>query len=438
MPRIQGRHSPESPRVVDSSLKMTKLRVPRPMLAAPIIMSATASVVYGSLKERSIPAAGRSRHGVFVFPVAYLFGIMTAFGLGMGWQAYQVLKTWHKPRNYFSMEAANQLIDCYVWCLVAIGIWQLMRVFSLQGAKWKRDLAAHIAIAAVNAPLATLAYMAVVAITRLGIQDMSIESRLRLNLRAEFIPNMVEYFTMLALLASIQYYRNYRRGQQETFRLQHALMESKLQTLRAQLNPHFLFNAMNSVSCLLHRDPAAADQMLSRIANLLRLTLSRDDSREIGLLEEVELAEEYLEIQRIRFGSRLKLEIDIADETLEARVPNMLLQPLVENACVHGVARTRGECRLEISTRIDGSDLVISIYNDGPPVRPDWKTRSGIGLRNTIERLALLYGDRASIELASFGQGARLCVRLPITPRQNSEAVFEQLATSTPAQPLVM
>ena len=336
------------------------------------------------------------------------------------------------------MEAANQLIDCYVWCLVAIGIWQLMRVFSLQGPKWKRDLVAHFAIAAVIAPVATFLYIAVVAVTRLGIQDMSIESRLKLNLRAEFIPNMVEYFTILALLASIEYYRNYRRGQQETFRLQHALMESKLQTLRAQLNPHFLFNAMNSVSCLLHRDPGAADQMLSRIANLLRLTLARDDSREVGLLEEVELAEEYLEIQRIRFGSRLKLEIEVADETLEARVPNMLLQPLVENACVHGVARTRGDCKLEITTRVDGSDLVISIYNDGPPVRPDWKTHSGIGLRNTIERLALLYGDRASLELTSFGQGARLRVRLPLTQQANPQEVFDHLAASTPAQPAVM
>src|SRR6185437_11807163 len=128
--------------------------------------------------------AKASGRGVFVFPVAYLFGIMTAFGLGMGWQAYQVLKDWHKPRNYFSMEAANQLIDCYVWSLVAIGIWQLMRVFSLQGSKWKRDLAAHIAIAAVNAPVATFLYIGGVAVTRLGIQDMSIESRLKLNLRA--------------------------------------------------------------------------------------------------------------------------------------------------------------------------------------------------------------------------------------------------------------
>jgi two-component system, LytTR family, sensor kinase len=363
---------------------------------------------------------------------------MTTLGLIMGWQAYQVLQQWHKPHNYFSMEVANQLIDCYVWAFMALLIWQYMRFFSMQGPKWKRDLAAHLVIAAATAPLATFLYILGIAVTKLGVQDMSIDSRLRLNLHAEFIPNVIEYFTILAVLASVEYYRHYRRSEQQTFHLQHALLESKLQTLRAQLNPHFLFNAMNSVSCLLHRDPAGADKMLSRVANLLRISLARDDSREVGLLEEVELAEEYLEIQRIRFGSRLKLDIDIADEALEARVPNMLLQPLVENACVHGVARTRGECRLEIKARPEGSELVITIYNDGPPVRPDWKTNSGIGLRNTIERLSLLYGEKSRLELTNFQSGVRLNVHIPLLVESKSVDLYEAIATTAPAHPGVM
>lgn len=377
----------------------------------------------------------RRKHGrgAFVIPVAYLFGIMTTLGLVMGWQAYQVLKQWHKPRNYFSMEAANQLIDCYVWSFLAILIWQLMRVFSLQGPKWKRDLAAHLAIAIVMAPTATLLYMGGIALSGLGREDMSLRSRLILNLRAEFIPQIIEYLTILAILASVEYYRRYREGQQQTIQLQHALTESKLQTLRAQLNPHFLFNAMNSVSCLLHRDAAAADQMLSRVANLLRLTLARDDSREVGLLEEVELAEEYLEIQKIRFGSRMKLEIDIDDDVLEARVPNMLLQPLVENACVHGVARTRGDCRLEVRAKAESGVLVISIYNDGPSVRPDWKTRSGIGLKNTMERLSLLYKESATLELGNYREGVRLLVRIPLVKTQAAIERIDAVVPRTPA-----
>jgi two-component system, LytTR family, sensor kinase len=384
---------------------------------------------------------GKPRRALFVIPVPYLFAIMTTLGLIMGWQAYQVLRGWHKPNNYFTFEAANQLIDCYVWCFIALAIWQYMRFFSLQGPKWKRNLGIHVLIAMANAPLATLMYIGALALSGLvgfARQDMSLDSRMKLNLRAEFVPNMLEYLTILAILASAEYYRHYRKSQEENFHLQHALMESKLQALRAQLNPHFLFNAMNSVSCLLHRDAGAADRMLSRIANLLRLTLARDDSREVNLLEEIELAEEYMEIQKIRFGSRLTLDIDIADETLEARVPNMLLQPLVENACVHGVARTRGDCRIEIKARLQGSDLAISIYNDGPPVRPDWKTNSGIGLRNTIERLALLYGDRASLDLATFRDGVRLQIRLPLHVDANATDAYDRLPVRAPAQPAVM
>ena len=373
------------------------------------------------------------KRGLFVIPTPYLFGIMTLLGLLIGWQDYELLLVWRRPHVHFSEEIANQLIDCYVWTLIALLIWQLMRWFPLQGLKWKRDLAAHFVIAPLMAPVATLLYIAGVAVTRLGLNDMSLSSRLKMNLHGELVPNVLEYLTILAILASIEYYRTYRDAQEETLRLQRALTESKLQTLRAQLNPHFLFNALNSVSCLVHRDSAAADRMLSSIANLLRLTLARDDSREVGLLEEVELAEEYLEIQKIRFGSRLQLSIAIADEALDARVPSMLLQPLVENACAHGVAHTRGECHLEIDARPEGRDLIIAIYNDGPRAPSDWRTQSGIGLRNTAERLALLYGDGAAIDLTNVRQGVRVIVRVPFHAVHGTSEIREQAATNLPA-----
>ena len=376
----------------------------------------------------------KNQRGLFVIPVAYLFAIMTSFALLLAWQAHQVMKQWNRPNNYFSEQAANQLIDFYVWSLMALAIWQYMRVFSLQGPKWKRDLAVHAGIAIVTAPVATCLYIAGVAIAQLGIRDMSVKARLMYNLRGEFGQNIIEYLTILAVLASVEYYRRHRDDQREKLQLQHALIESKLQTLRAQLNPHFLFNAMNSVSCLLHRDTAAADQMLSRVANLLRLALARDDSREVGLLEEVELAEEYLEIQKIRFGSRMKLEIDIDDDVLEARVPSMLLQPLVENACVHGVARTRGDCRVELRAKAESGDLIISIYNDGPSVRPDWKVRSGIGLKNTMERLSLLYKESATMELENSRDGVRLLVRIPLVRTPGRVEIVDTVFPRSPAQ----
>ena len=363
---------------------------------------------------------------------------MTVLGLLLGWQNYQLMLTWRRANPYFPAEAANQLVDCYTWSLIALVIWQLMRVFSLQGPKWKRDLAAHIVIAFAMAPLATLLYIGGIAMTGLGKESMSLSYRLRLNLHSEIIANAIEYLTFLAIIVAVDYYRRYRHEEQENLRLQSALAESKLQTLRAQLNPHFLFNAMNSVSCLLHRDAGAADAMLSRVANLLRLSLARDNSTEVRLLEEVELAEEYLEIQKIRFGSRMNLEIDIADEVLEALVPNMLLQPLVENACVHGVARRRGECRLAVQARPEGARLLLTIYNDGPPLRRDWRSQSGIGLRNTIERLALLYGEEAQLDLDNTREGVCLSLRIPLKVHLSQTATYPSSEPSKPIQPGVM
>lgn len=376
-----------------------------------------------------------SKHGLFVIPVAYLWAIMTTLALVIGWESYQVLQQYHKPHNYFTLEAANQLIDFYVWTLIAIAIWQLMRFLPVQGPNWKRQLFAHIGISLVVAPLATLAYIGVLASTGLGRGDMSLTDRLKWNLHTELIPNAIEYLTILAILVSAVYYRRHREDQEEKLQLNRALTEAKLHALRSQLNPHFLFNALNSVSCLVHRDPVAADRMLANVANLLRLTLARDDSKEVGLLEEVEIAEEYLEIQKIRFGSRLKLEIDIADEVLEACVPNMLLQPLVENACIHGVARTRGECRLEIKASADAGTLVISIYNDGPPASGDWRAHQGIGLRNTLERLSLLYGANSDVELVNFLTGVRLTLRLPLRLGRVEANRTESHTSLTPVHP---
>lgn len=378
-----------------------------------------------------------SRRGLFVMPIAYLFGIMTTLALMMGWQNYQLMARWKRPNAYFSLETANQMVDWYVWAFMAIAAWQIMRIFSLQGPKWKRDLSAHLGIAVVLAPVATLLYIGGLAVTGLGkLSGVSLGYRLQLNLYGEWISNIIEYLTIVAILACIEYYRRHNADQVEKLQLQRALTESKLQTLRQQLNPHFIFNALNSVSCLVHRDPIAADRVLSRVANLLRLTLARDDGREARLVEEIELAEEYLEIQQIRFGPRMSVEIDIADDVLEARVPNMLLQPLVENACVHGVSRARGDCRLELRARAEGARLVISIYNDGPPLRPDWKVNAGIGLRNTIERLTLLYGSDSSLELSNSRSGVLLVIRIPlfvVFRHSNVESAPQRIALDTPA-----
>jgi len=205
------------------------------------------------------------------------------------------------------------------------------------------------------------------------------------------------YLVLLLSTFAIDYFRKYRDREIRTAQLEASLQQAKLSVLQAQLNPHFLFNALNAVSALMYRDVEAADAMLARIGELLRLTLAADGSNEIRLSEELELLERYLDIERIRFAERLAITVDVPDSTLEAHVPPFALQPLVENAIRHGVAkRSQGGKVLVSARRVDGR-LQLRVVDDGPGLAVE-KVREGIGLRNTRDRLQQLYG--ASQQLA--------------------------------------
>src|SRR5262249_41609182 len=161
----------------------------------------------------------------------------------------------------------------------------------------------------------------------------------------------------------------------------------------SQLNPHFLFNALNSVSALMHRDVDAADAMLARIGELLRLTLASDGSHEIRLHEELELLDRYLDVERIRFAERLAVTLDVPPPPPGAPLPPFSLQPLVENAIHHGVAsRARGG-RVTITARQVKDRLQLRVIDDGPGVGASRPPREGVGIRNTRDRLRQLYGD---------------------------------------------
>jgi len=199
------------------------------------------------------------------------------------------------------------------------------------------------------------------------------------------------YLVLLLSTFAIDYFRKYRDRELRNAQLEASLQAAKLSALQSQLNPHFLFNALNAVSALMYRDVEAADAMLARIGELLRLTLAADGSHEIRLSEELELLERYLDIERIRFAERLAITVDVPDSALEAHVPPFALQPLVENAIRHGVARrSEGGKVLVSARRVDGR-LQLRVVDDGPGL-PAEKVREGIGLRNTRDRLQQLYG----------------------------------------------
>ena len=180
-----------------------------------------------------------------------------------------------------------------------------------------------------------------------------------------------------------------------------------------QLQPHFLFNTLNTIAELVHEDVDAADRMITSLADLLRQSLALGGTQEISLESELELLQTYLDIQKARFGDRLEVHLSIPEAVRGARVPMLLLQPIVENAIKHGLA-----ARLQIQARQHESELLIDVTDEGTGAADDaLRGRTGIGLGNTRERLSALYGSAASLELTNVpGGGARVTVRLPIRP----------------------
>ena len=199
-------------------------------------------------------------------------------------------------------------------------------------------------------------------------------------------------------------------------RLENELAQARLQALQAQLHPHFLFNAFNSIAALMHRDVDAADRMLSRLGELLRRVLRRSSVQFVTLQEELEFIELYLEIERTRFGERLQVSFEVDDEARGAVVPHLLLQPLVENAVRHGIAPIASGGRLEISALPEGDALCIEVRDSGRGLPRGWTpAKVGVGLTNVRTRLEHLYGARHTFRIESPpGGGVRVRIRIPL------------------------
>jgi hypothetical protein len=193
------------------------------------------------------------------------------------------------------------------------------------------------------------------------------------------------------------------------------LMQVRLESLQAQLRPHFLFNALNTIATLIHEDPDKADAMLIRLADLLRLSLEHSDEAEIPLRRELELFDAYIAIERVRFGSSLKVTRQVDPAALDLPVMRWLLQPLAENAIKHGAGYTRGDSRMDLRVTRNAGIIEITLGDDGPnPVGPS--PAEGVGLRNTRQRLATLYGGAATLELRKRASGGTEAVlRIPET-----------------------
>ena len=303
-----------------------------------------------------------------------------------------------RPANW-QLTITRALSEWWMWALLTPAIVWLSRRFPLQRARGLRNAGVHAAAGAAVAIAKMFADRAVFAALT-GFWTYLLVSTLALDFAI--------YVGIVAAAHGVEYYRRSRERDQ----LEARLAEARLQLLGMQLQPHFLFNTLNTIAEIVHEDADKADAMIGGLSDLLRRALELGPSQEVTLEEELGLVERYLDIQRARFGERLRVHVDADAGARAARVPALLLQPLVENAIRHGLALRHDAGRIDIGAT-DGADTItITVRDDGPGSNSGGPERTGLG--NTRARLDAMYGGAASLRLTQErGRGTRVEVRVP-------------------------
>jgi hypothetical protein len=227
------------------------------------------------------------------------------------------------------------------------------------------------------------------------------------------------YCTIIGVLQTFRYYNRYMNSQVELARVEKRLVESHLNALRLQLEPHFLFNTLNAISSELAASPELAREMIEDLGALLRRSLECQGSTEITLAQELALLDHYIAIQKLRFGDRIDIQIKVSRTALSAMVPSMFLQPLVENAVRHGLEGRMSGGKIVVSARHVGDQLHINVLDDGVGLPPHWgmETSAGLGIRVTRERFQALYAAPGGHDFTisrRMGGGTEVAIRIPL------------------------
>jgi signal transduction histidine kinase len=315
----------------------------------------------------------------------------------------------------------DRFADWYSCALFTPAYFWLARRYPVTGPHWVRGAAVHLAATQLFVVLKYALYVGIGLWVGYRTVHGSVVAEIGQVIFRNIVYENMAFWAVAGVVHAIEFHRAVQEREARAERLRTELVQARLDALTAQLHPHFLFNALNSVSSLMHHDVAAADVMLARLGDLLRRTLRAGETPEVTLREEFELLADYLAIVGVRFRDRLTVTLDLAPGTEDALVPHFLLQPLVENALEHGIGRRAGAGQVDVrSERVDGT-LILSVSDDGAGVPAGSPPPRGIGLANTRRRLAALHGDRQRLTLASRPTGG-LVVRVELPFRAASGA----------------
>ena len=366
-------------------------------------------------------SAGASGVRVDWLKWATVFGFWTLFSFLNANQVY--FEMLHKPGMHHSWWRIVfwQLVVWYTWgCLTPIILGLGRRVVTGAGSIWLRGLLVHIPMSLVIPAV----HVAAATAFRMLIQPFDVWSDTRPfldqycgELRSLFLFDFFVYWAVLGVGNAFDYRERYRERESAASELKAQLAQARLEALKVQLHPHFLFNTLHAISGLVRvGEMQPAVNMIAGLSELLRRALDSADEQEVPLREEVKFAELYLNIQSVRFPDRLTVRMDVAPEALDALVPNMILQPLVENAVRHGISPVESPGLIVVSAYRAGRMLHVEVADDGPGLQSGWRMEEseGIGLANTVERLKRLYASEHRFELHNGeGRGVTASVVIP-------------------------
>jgi LytS/YehU family sensor histidine kinase len=306
-----------------------------------------------------------------------------------------------------------ELIGWYLWGIFTPFIFAIGRRYPPQ-KYWHVQLLAAILFASIHFGIHLSLFRIVEQLIVVNEKKWDVSAFSKLSWR------LMVYSIILLTWYAIDSQKRARSEERRVADLSSQLSNAQLQALKMQLHPHFLFNTLNAISELMHQDIHVADEMMVRLGDFLRLTLDPSISQEVTLEKELEFLKYYLEIEQVRFKDRLKIEMHIDPETRQARVPYLLLQPVVENAIRHGISRKAEGGTIQISAEKDDGLLLIYVQDDGNGVvEAESAVKSGVGLANTRSRLEKLYGDRFKLELSNLpGTGTSVRLTIPFVEEQ--------------------
>jgi len=307
-------------------------------------------------------------------------------------------------------------VEYLIWGILSWLMWRFAGTF-IQNCRLGRVLVTVIPLSIALSVLKEMAYVLIFPNLPLNRPHMAYWARLQFHLYADVVNDMVIFWCSFFLFRGLGYYQRSLKSESIAAQLEVQLSNARLSALRMQLNPHFLFNAMNSISSLMRTDIDAADEMLEQLSSLLRISLERGSAQLIPLSDEIEFIEIYLSMQDRRYSERIKRRISVDPELHDALVPAMILQPVVENAYVHGLSKIEKNGDLLIEAHRQQSRIVFTVTNSGIGLTDSSEKPAGhgVGISNLSNRLRLHYGEEASFEMIQLdGNLVRVRIQFPL------------------------